>query len=158
MGEVARVGEGASAGREAYLARHPSARSWADFPDFGLWRLEVRDVYFVAGFGAMGWVEAAEYQTARPDPLAEAGPGIIEHMNRDHADALVMCARHFAGAEADEASMVGVDRLGFTLRLRHGPRRWSARVAFPREVTTAAAARAVMIEMLGPTRGPDALP
>jgi putative heme iron utilization protein len=148
MGEVTQVPTSERADREIYLARHPPARSWAAFPDFALWRLEVRDVYFVAGFGAMGWVSAGEYGAARPDPLADVAGGILEHMNRDHAEALRLYAGFFAGAEADEASMTSLDRLGFKLRLRRGPRRWSVRVAFPREVTTAAEARAVLIEML----------
>jgi hypothetical protein len=154
MGEVARVGEGEAAAREAYLARQPTARYWADFEDFGLWRLQVRDLYFVAGFGAMGWVDPGEYRQARPDPLAEAAPGILEHMNRDHADALRAYARFFAGVEADDATMAAVDRLGFKLRLRQGRRRWSVRIAFPREVITAAESRAVLIEMLRQAGGP----
>src|SRR5437762_3355741 len=64
------------------------------------------------------------------------------------ADALVTYARAFGGVEADEALMTGVDRLGFKLRVTHGGRRHSVRIAFPREVTTANDSRAVLIEML----------
>jgi putative heme iron utilization protein len=74
-------------------------------------------------------------------------------MNRDHADALVVYARHFAGEVADEATMVTVDRLGFKLRLRQGQRLSSVRIAFPREVTTAAESRTVLIDMLRQARG-----
>src|SRR5437879_8297082 len=154
MGEASRAGDSdLAAVRAAYLERHPTARYWADFDDFSFWRLEVADVYFVGGFAAMGWVDAAEYRHARPDPLADAAAGIIEHMNRDHADALVAYARFFAGVEADEATMAAVDRLGFKLQLRQGRRRWSVRVAFPREVTTAGESREVVIEMLTRGRG-----
>jgi putative heme iron utilization protein len=149
MGEARPVPEAErSHARATYLGRQPSASSWVDFQDFGLWRLEIGDVYFVGGFAAMGWVDAGEYRTARPDPLADAAAGILEHMNRDHADALVVYARAFAGAEAEEATMAAVDRLGFKLRLRQGARRWSVRIAFPREVTTAGQCRAALIEML----------
>jgi len=61
---------------------------WVEFEDFSFWRLDLADVYFVGGFGAMGWVEVGDYEAARPDPLADAATGIIEHMNRDHGDAL----------------------------------------------------------------------
>ena len=74
-------------------------------------------------------------------------------MNRDHADALVAYARHFGGEAADEATMVTVDRLGFKLRLRQGQRVSSVRIAFPREVTTAAESRTVLIDMLRQARG-----
>jgi putative heme iron utilization protein len=149
MGEARIVpGPDASSARAAYLERHPNAAYWADFDDFGFWRLEVLDVYFVGGFAAMDWVTAADYAGAAPDPLADAAPGIVEHMNRDHADALVVYARHFAGETADEATMATVDRLGFTLRLRQGDRLSSVRIAFPREVRTMAESREVLIEML----------
>ena len=142
------AGDDAVAARAAYLERHEKAAYWADFGDFGFWRLEVADVYFVGGFAAMGWIEAAEYRAASPDPLADVAGDIMEHMNRDHADALVTYARVYADAEADEATMVAVDRLGFKLRLVQGERRWSVRIGFPREVTTAAESRTVLIEML----------
>jgi heme iron utilization protein len=153
MGQARRVPDAdAASARERYLARHERARYWADFEDFGLWRLEVADLYFVGGFASMDWVTPADYATARPDPLADAAGGIVEHMNRDHADALVEYARHFAGEAADEASMVAVDRLGFKLRLRRGERLSSVRIAFPREVTTAAQSREVLIAMLREAR------
>jgi putative heme iron utilization protein len=147
--DAARVAEA----RAAYLARHQRAGYWVDFDDFAFWRLEVADVYFVGGFAAMDWVTAADYAAAAPDPLADAAPGIVEHMNRDHAGALVAYARHYAGEAADEAAMVTVDRLGFKLRLRQGDRLSSVRIAFPREVTTAGQSREVLIEMLRRARG-----
>jgi len=148
MGHAARLsGDDVVVARPVYLAAHPNAAYWVDFEDFSFWRLDVRDVYFVGGFAAMGWVEAADYGSARPDPLAEVAEGIMEHMNRDHADSLLAYARFFAGEAADEARMVAVDRLGFKLHLRQAERRWSTRIAFPREVTTAADSRTVLIEM-----------
>jgi heme iron utilization protein len=153
MGDVRRVLDADTVEvRERYLARHERARYWVDFEDFGFWRLAITDLYFVGGFAAMDWVTAADYTAARPDPLADAAPGIIEHMNRDHADALIEYARHFAGESAEEATMVAVDRLGFKLRLRSGQRLSSARIAFPREVTTAGQSREELIAMLKEAR------
>jgi hypothetical protein len=67
MGHAGRVPGGERpAARALYLERHPGAAEWVDFDDFAFWRLEVRDVYFVGGFGAMGWVTAADYVAAHP--------------------------------------------------------------------------------------------
>src|SRR5438046_9512069 len=144
-GEARRVPDAdAASARDRYLARHERARYWADFEDFGLWPLEIADLYFVGGFAAMDWVTAADYAAAPPDPLADAAAGIVEHMNRDHADALVAYARVYAREQADEATMVAVDRLGFKLRLRQGDRLSSVRIAFPREVRTAGESREVL--------------
>jgi heme iron utilization protein len=153
IGAAERVpGADAPAARAAYLARHERARYWADFDDFSLWRMNVADLYFVGGFAAMDWVTAAEYRAARPDPLADVAAGIIDHMNRDHADALIEYARHFAGEVADEATMVAVDRLGFKLRLQQGDRLSSVRIAFSREVISAEQSRETLIAMLREAR------
>jgi putative heme iron utilization protein len=141
-----------AAAREAYLARHARAAYWVDFEDFSFWRLDVSDVYFVGGFAAMDWVTSAAYREARPDPLADAATGILDHMNRDHADALIAYARHFADEAADEATMTAVDRLGFRLRLRSGERLHGVRIAFPHEVRTVEESRTVLIEMLAQAR------
>jgi hypothetical protein len=153
MGEARPLTEAdAALARQAYLARHSNAAYWVDFEDFSFYRLEIADIYFVGGFAAMDWVSADEYLAARPDPLADTAAGIIEHMNHDHADALITFARVLAGTESDEAVMISVDRLGFKLRLKSGPRLSGARIPFPREVTTTEQCRAVLIEMLRDAR------
>jgi putative heme iron utilization protein len=101
----------------------------------------------------MDWIDAAAYAAARVDPLADAAPGILEHMNNDHADALVVFARVLAGAlDAEAATMVAVDRLGFRLRIRAAGRLHGARIAFPEEVTSADDTRRVLIRMLKDAR------
>jgi putative heme iron utilization protein len=153
VGTVGRVPEADRAAvREEYLARHENARFWVDFDDFAFYRLDVAALYYVAGFGAMGWVEADDYRTAAPDPLADHEAGILEHMNADHADALLLYCRAFAGVEAEAATMTGIDRLGFRVRARAGDRLQGVRINFPRQATTPAEARAVLVEMVRDAR------
>lgn len=137
-----------AATKASYLERYENARSWVDFDDFGFYRMDITDVYYVGGFGAMGWVEAADYARAEWDPLAEVAPGIIDHMNQDHAEALQLYCRAYAAIEADAAEMIAVDRLGFRLRVRTGERVQGIRLAFPREVRSSQEARTVLVEML----------
>ncbi len=149
VGDVAVVPSGEVAlVREVYLARHENAKYWVDFDDFSFWRLEPVDVYYVGGFGVMGWVAAAEYARAEADPLAGAAAGIIGHMNADHASSLVVLARKYAGIEASEAAMTSVDRLGFGVRLKTSEGMKGARINFLREVRTAGEARVVLVEMV----------
>src|ERR1700736_4348927 len=103
--------------RQLYLARYANSRYWVDFEDFSFHRMDVVDVYYVGGFGVMGWVTASEYDGAKPDPLADAATEIIQHMNGDHRDALVLIAGAFAGVEAQAATITAIDRLGFHVRL-----------------------------------------
>ena len=133
--------------RRLYLDRYANSKYWVDFEDFSFYRMELVDVYYVGGFGVMGWVSAEEYNGAKPDPLANAAAGIIQHMNDDHKEALIMLARVFAGIECQEATMTSVDRLGFHLRLKTPDGMRGVRIAFLREVTNPAETRIVLVEM-----------
>ena len=133
--------------RKLYLARHADSKYWVDYKVFSFYRMSVVDVYYVGGFGVMGWVPASEYYSAQPDPLADSAIGIIQHMNADHGDALVLLAKAFAGVEAQEATMTSVDRLGFHVRLKTHDGASGARIAFLREVRSPAEARDVLVEM-----------
>jgi heme iron utilization protein len=138
--------------RALYLERHPNSKYWVDFDDFSFFRLEVVDVYYVGGFGVMGWIAAPDYAQGQADPLTDAAAGILQHMNADHGDALILLARVFAGIEALEATMTSVDRLGFHLRLKTAEAMKGARVAFLAEVRTTADTRKMLVEMVQQAR------
>jgi len=44
--------------RALYVAAHPEAAQWAEFGDFAFYRMQPEQMYFVGGFGVMGWVTA----------------------------------------------------------------------------------------------------
>jgi putative heme iron utilization protein len=134
--------------REAYLSRHENSRYWVDFSDFSFFRLQPIDLYYVGGFGAMGWVAAGDYEGAAPDPLAESAPSILAHMNAEHVDSMLLLARRHANLEATEAAMISVDRLGFSLRLSTAAGTKGARINFPHEVATPQETRKELIEMV----------
>jgi heme iron utilization protein len=138
--------------RKLYLERYANSKYWVDFDDFSFYRMDVIDVYYVGGFGVMGWVKASDYDQAQPDPLADVAAGIIEHMNADHKDALILLARTNAGIESQESAMTSVDRLGFHVRLKTADGMRGTRIAFLREVRNAAEARKVLVEMVQQAR------
>jgi len=153
MGNVLSIPEPEVAeARQLYLERYENSKYWVDFEDFSFYRMDVLDVYYVGGFGVMGWVQAADYAVAQPDPLAEAAAGIIEHMNADHKDALILLGKVFAGIECQEAAMTAVDRLGFHVRLKTSDGMKGARIAFLREVRDPGQARKVLVEMVQQAR------
>jgi len=153
LGNVLPVAEtGMAEARTLYLARYANSKYWVDFEDFSFYRMDVVDVYYVGGFGVMGWVSALEYDRAKPDPLADVASGIIQHMNTDHGDALIVLARVLTGIESQEVAMTSVDRLGFHVRLKTQDGMRGARIAFSREVTTPAEARTVLVEMVAQAR------
>jgi putative heme iron utilization protein len=149
VGNVVQLGEeDKPEAREIYLKAHPNSQYWVDFTDFAFFRLEPVDVYYVGGFGVMGWVTAADYAAASPDPLAEAAQGILDHMNADDADALVLLTQTHAKLEVESARMTSVDRLGFYVRALTSEGVKGARIPFIREVATPTETRTVLVEMV----------
>ena len=139
--------------RSAFLDAHPNSAYYADFRDFGFWRLSVESVRYIGGYGRMSWVEKAAWEEAEPDPLAASAAGVIAHMNADHADAMVdYCVAFSKATDVASASMTSVDRYGFEMSAvtSDGPR--PVRLAFPNAVSTPAQARDALIQLLKEAR------
>ncbi len=134
--------------RKLYLDYHPNARQWQDYSDFSFYRLYPNNIYYIGGFGVMGWISGEDYVAAAPDPLAPFAKDILEHMNADHADAVALIARCSIGADVDEAEMTAVDRLGFSVRLRTGEETHGRRIPFLNEVRDTEEARKQLVEMV----------
>lgn len=138
--------------RELYLAVHPGSKYWVDFADFSFFRLSPIDLYFVGGFGVMGWTTAEEYLAAAPDPLAVVAAGILTHMNADHEDSMLLLARTHAALIGTAATMTSVDRLGFTLRLVTAEGVKGARINFGQECRTPTDVRQDLVAMVQQAR------
>lgn len=151
-------GQERDAVRDVYLAANPSSGYYIDFGDFGFWRLEVGAVRYVGGYGRMSWVEAGDYASARPDPLAgEPAGSVIAHMNADHAGALALVARTLGGNPAvTGATMTAVDRYGFDLVVETPEGRGTLRIGFPDPISDPDAVRPVMVDLVRRARGSQA--
>lgn len=151
VGDLLPVGDAERpAVRDAYLAANPASAYYIDFGDFSFFRLEVRAVRYVGGYGRMSWVDADRYAAAEADPLAPLAAGVVAHMNADHADALVAICRHLAGrADVESATMTGVDRYGFDAVAYAPGGRVALRLGFGAEPTTADEVRREMVRLVG---------
>lgn len=134
---------------ELYLDRHPQARQYVGFMDFKLWRLEVERARYVGGFGAMSWLGADAYRAAAADPVDKLADGIIQHMNEDHADALVQIVQHKLGREVLDAAMVDCDGTGYLVRLDG---RETRRIEFSRRLSTSDEIRREFIQQVKEAR------
>jgi len=135
--------------RARYLARHPDASRYADFPDFSLWRVRVARGHMVAGFGAIHRFDADDLLVDPPPALTAAEPGIIGHMNGDHADATDLYAQALLGRAGSGWRMTGIDADGADLRLGGAV----ARLAFAAPVTDAETARKELVRLVRHARG-----
>ncbi|MGV1013937.1 MAG: HugZ family protein [Methyloceanibacter sp.] len=147
-GRAEKVGD--EAVRRRYLARHPDAGFYADFPDFAFWRLQVEGAHYIGGFGRI--FDLAPRELLVPldgaEALVEAEPGIVAHMNEDHADALALYATAFAGASPGAWRMTGIDPEGFDLVSGQEARR----ISFAAPMTTPAEARKELVRLAAEAR------
>lgn len=158
--------------RRRYLARHPDAAGFIGFADFKLYALRIEWAHLVAGFGRIVRLDAADMTVPVADAGAviEAEPGILEHMNNDHAGAITLMAsqavsQSATGNPVDPASgagqgdwrMIGCDPEGFDLAAGAS----AIRLAFPNRVTTPDGVRRALVAMVQAARanaggvGPD---
>lgn len=151
LGPCRRVPDGREreSAKAAYLEAHPNASYYVDYSDFAFWRLEVEGIRYIGGYGRMSWVESSDWSGAEPDPVAPLARGIIDHMNADHADALVAYCRSFSRAtDTASATMTSVDRYGFEMSAETGKGPRPIRIAFSAPIATSDDARREMVELL----------
>jgi putative heme iron utilization protein len=119
-----------------YFRYFPSSRQYDQTHDFVFFRLELVRIRFIGGFGQIFWLDPAEFIAKNPFSTAPEMK-IVQHMNKDHADAL----KHFCGGVA--ATMVGIDADGFDV-LKSGKK---VRFAFEKAIHTMDEARQALIAM-----------
>lgn len=126
-----------------WLARHPYAALYADFADFGLWRIRPGGALLVGGFARATRLKLADLL---PEPgavaaLAAAEASILEHVNGEHPDAVQAIATGLLGGEEGAWRLAAVDADGCDLAL--GER--VLRLSWPAPVADADGVRAGLI-------------
>lgn len=130
--------------RARFLARHPKARLYADFPDFGYFALEPLAGHLNGGFAKAATLAPGELRLdlTGAEALVAGEQGALDHMNADHADAVTRYARQ-AGEDEGSWRLTGLDPEGMDLLA--GER--TARIPFPRPVTDMATLRQTLVDM-----------
>jgi len=131
--------------RARYLARQPEAEMFAGFGDFSFYRIELKAAHLVAGFGRIVDLRPDDVLTPVDDAaeLIAAEPGILDHMNADHADACRLYATKLLGAPDGDWRCAGCDPEG--LELQCG--RVALRLPFPQRVRSPGVLRQVLKQM-----------
>jgi putative heme iron utilization protein len=126
--------------RGRFLARHPKAALYIDFPDFSFWRVQPQAAHLVAGFGRAPELDGAALltDTKGAEALMEAEASAVSHMNADHADAIAL----YAGCPGPWR-MAGLDPEGMDL-LTEGR---GLRVLFPGRINDSGTLRQVLARM-----------
>jgi putative heme iron utilization protein len=141
---LGRMVEAAAGDRRRYLAQHPQAAEYCDFADFSFWRLDPEQVHAVAGFGRIMTFPAGAVFEEAAAAVAAIEEEAIDHMNRDHADAVQLYAAPLAGrGGGGDWRITALDADGLVLVAGA----CSERIAFDRPVRNAAELRATLAAM-----------
>lgn len=142
MGDAVKVPGDELAGAQArYIDYMPSAAGHFQAHDFALYKIDLKRVRYIGGFGNIFWVERDAMLA--PNPLADAEAGILKHMNEDHSAALVKYCLAFKNRTVQSARMVGIDEQGFDVVADDKRLRFE----FEAPVTTSEEVRAAMVAM-----------
>lgn len=153
------AGDEAEQAHDAYVAAVPPAGLFAGFGDFHTWLLRVDRVRWVGGYGRMDSVTPEQYAAAEPDPVVPGADYAIEHLNADHADALLEMARNLGGHDdAEQARCVRADRYGIDLAVTTPRGRASSRIGFEERLDAPSGLRAATVALARRARGAALLP
>ncbi len=143
IGEVAPADSATT--RVRFLSRHPSAAGYADFPDFGFFKLRPAGAHYIGGFGKIVDLSRDDLllSLSGAEGLVASEPDIVSHMNADHADAVELYATKLLGAAPGPWRMTGIDPEGCDLVA--GSR--GLRLSFERRITDAEQARAELVRL-----------
>lgn len=141
-------GERLEAARQACYDAMMYARTYEKMADFSVWVLNVERVRWVGGYGVMGSDDAASYATAAIDPTAPNAEHAIEHLNEDHADALILIAQKLGGyPDGTAAVCTSIDRYGMDLSIDTPRGKAPARIGFAEPCTEADGLRMATVEL-----------
>jgi putative heme iron utilization protein len=100
-----------------FLARHDSARGYADFPDFAFYELVPERAHFIGGFGRIVDLPPSDLliDMSGAGDLVDGHDDVVSHMNEDHAAAIELYATELAGAPGGPWRMTGIDPEGIDL-------------------------------------------
>ena len=136
--------------RARFLARHPGAARYADFGDFGFYRMDIGRVHLVGGFARAQWLKAADIAPppAAVRAVAEAEAGVIAHMNEDHGAALDLYANKLLRRKGQGWRAVACDPWGLDMMRNEAP----ARLEFDTMASDAGDLRARLVALAARAR------
>lgn len=135
--------------RSRFLNRHPKAALYVDFGDFHFFRLDVKTISLNGGFGKAYRLGSEDLLTQSIDSFYEMEPGVVEHMNDDHAHNITDYARHFGFKEEGRWLMSGIDPAGIDLACGDVVRR----IDFHRTLESADEIRPMLVKMAKEAKG-----
>ncbi|XP_073315561.1 uncharacterized protein At3g49140-like [Primulina huaijiensis] len=120
---------------------------------FSFYKLEMIKIQLVSAHGRENFVEIEDYKRARPDAIAHSAAKIISHLKaggEKTTQALQSLCWRCKGIQVEECALIGVDSLGFDLRVCSGTQLQTLRFPFKKRASSEYGAERHLNDMLFP--------
>ena len=118
--------------RLRFLSRHPTASKYADFGDFGIYRVAVKRAHLVLGFGEIHWLDGKDLiWQGNAEKFVASEESLLLVLNSKYKNKLGLIAEKLFGECSGAWHAIGADPDG--LDLKHGSR--TTRINFSQPVT-----------------------
>ena len=131
--------------KQRFLSRHPKSALYADFGDFGFYRLDMVKIHLNGGFARAADFDGAALRTPLDgaESMLAAETSAIAHMNSDHAEAVRLYATKLCRAADGPWRITGIDPEGVDLAWGES----TERVTFQSPVLTADALHRTLVQL-----------
>ncbi|KAK6155641.1 hypothetical protein DH2020_009889 [Rehmannia glutinosa] len=120
---------------------------------FAFYKLEMIKIQLVSAHGHPGDVEIEDFRRARPDAIAHSAAKIISRLKaggEKTMQALKSLCLRCKGIQVEECALIGVDSLGFDLRVCSGAQVQTLRFAFKKRASSEYSAERQLNDLLFP--------
>ncbi len=97
----------------------PESKKYADFHGFNFYKMEVKDVRWIGGFGKIGWLEIARWKSQLPK-WHNRETNIVSHMNDDHQNSIISSLKAQHNIEDKNAKMLFLTIDGYYVNCSSG--------------------------------------
>jgi heme iron utilization protein len=131
--------------KERYHRYFPQSISYDSTHDFSFYRIRPAAIRYIAGFGAIHWVNPESFGLKNPF-YGKQETQIINHMNEDHRKDLFLYCTYYKNmniSDDDSIAMCGIDAGGFDVLLNEQKIRFD----FKSKISSTVDAREALVEM-----------
>ena len=97
----------------------PESKKYADFHGFNFYKMEVKDVRWIGGFGKIGWLEINRWKSQLPK-WHDRETNIVSHMNDDHQNSIISSLKAQHNIDDENAKMLFLTIDGYYVNCSNG--------------------------------------
>ena len=104
--------------KKRYYQILPDSKAYAKMHDFNFYKIQIKNVRWIGGFGKIAWLDASNWRDTLPK-WEKSEVGIIEHMNADHSDTISAALKAQHDVDDMSAKMIQLTIDGYYLRAKN---------------------------------------